>query len=283
VNESTGAAACPNCGTESLRLVRVEAGLKLRLQEDGTINPVPNEVCEDCLRSFARLVSKGAVLRAEAEAKEQNRLSLWRNRVNLVKQAKQLMAQKQYSDAAISYEKYLRILEIIYEKNPGGLTPETFKNSKKELTIIASVYWDLVRIYDVNPRYSDRQLLAAEKLADFARFTPVFPNILRKAEAQTRSAKNPAAFKRFLGLVNHKRARCFIATSAFDGQRTQEIEILCRFRDQLLKRQAWGRRFVWAYYKVSPAVAEYLDANPKLKPATRKVLSLLAKCVGKFA
>jgi hypothetical protein len=248
--------------------------MRLRLQQAAQLASIPEAVCEGCHSILLKMVSKGAALRAEAQAKEQNRIMLWRNRVGLVKQAKGLMAQKSFSDAAVSYEKYLRILEIVYEIRTGELSPDLFKNNARaqEMTVIASVYWDLMRIYDTHPRYADRQAKAAEKLASFIRFTPIFPQIMRKAEAQTRNAKNPEAFKKFLRLSQSSRPRCFIATAAFDGQRTETIETLCLFRDQCLRKSRFGRNFVAFYYRVSPAIADALDRHPAFKPATRKVL-----------
>lgn len=274
-----GVITCPYCGDNVPILVRIEAGMKLRLQETAAISPIPEAVCEGCLKMLTKMISKGAVLRAEQQAKEQNRLMLWRNRVHLVKQAKGLLAQKNYSEAAVAFEKYLRVLEIIYEQKPGGLSPDLFKNEARsqEMTVITSVYWDLMRIYDTSPRYGDRQKKAAEKLAEFVRFTPIFPHIMRKAESQTRTAKNPEAFRKFLKLSNAKRPRCFVATAAFEGQRTETVDTLCRFRDQRLKQSAFGRGLVYTYYRVSPSIATWLDRHPRLKPATRKLLTWIAK------
>lgn len=260
-------------------LARIETGMKLRLQETGQVNPVPEAVCEGCIRMFTKMISKGAVLRAEQQAKEQNRLMLWRNRVQLVKAAKGHLAQKSFSDAAVAYEKYLRVLEIIYETKPGELSPDLFRNEARsqEMTVIASVYWDLMRIYDTHARYADRQMKAAEKLAQFVRFTPIFPHIMRKAESQTRTGKNPEAFRRFLKLSAASRPRCFIATAAFDGYHSETVEQLCLFRDQYLKKSTAGRRLVAFYYVMSPRVATFLDRHPALKPATRQLLTWITR------
>lgn len=274
-----GLITCPYCTDTVPILIRIDPGMKLRLQATGSVQQIPDSVCDGCHKMMAKMISKGAVLRAEAQAKEKNRLMLWKNRVSLVKQAKMCLSQKNFSDAAVAYEKYLRVLEIVYETKPGELSPDLFKSEKRaqEMTVIASVYWDLMRIYDLHPRYLDRQKKAAEKLAAFVRFTPIFPHVIRKAEAQTRSAKNPDVFKRFLRLSNASRPRCFIATAAFDGQRTSTVEALCRFRDRSLKKTRAGRRLVAMYYRISPGVADFLDRHPRLKPATRRLLTWFAE------
>lgn len=279
LSQVEGVITCPYCQDTVPSLIRIDPGMRLRLQETAQVSPAPEAVCDGCHRMLTKMVSKGAVLRAEQQAKEHNRLLLWRNRVGLVKQAKSLLAQKNFSDAAVAYEKYLRVLEIVYEKKSGDLSPELFKSQTRsqEMTVVATVYWDLMRIYDTHSRYRDRQMKAAEKLAEFVRFTPVYGHIMRRAETQTRTAKNPDAFRKFLKLSNSKRPRCFIATSAFDGQHSDTVETLCQFRDQFLKKSPHGRRFVAAYYRVSPAFADILDQCPRLKPATRKVLTWVAE------
>src|SRR5690606_19768165 len=100
-------------------------------------------------------VSKGVKLLAEKKARQQNKVMLWKNRVNLVKQARQLMEAKAFSDAAVAYEKYFRVIEMVYDLKPGELHPKVFNSSirSKELTLITSILWDLLRIYDTSPRY----------------------------------------------------------------------------------------------------------------------------------
>lgn len=278
VVENEGAIVCPYCGDNVPSLVPIEAGLKLRLGKEAQVEQVPDSVCDGCMKILAKMISKGAALRGEQQAKEQNRLMLWRNRVQLVKQAKQYLSQKNFSDAAVAYEKYLRVLEIVYEKQAGDLGPELFKNQARaqEMTVIASVYWDLMRIYDTHPTYRDRQYKAAQKLADFVRFTPIYPHIIRKAESQKRQAKNPDAFSKFLKLSNSSRPRCFIATSAFENPSHPVIVDLCRFRDRYLKTYPAGRALVRLYYKHSPGIALMLDAHPRLKPYVRALLKHIA-------
>ncbi len=274
---------CPNCGENKSELIHLDVGTKLRLKETGAIEDAPDFLCESCLRNANKSMSQGAKLRAEQEAKEQNRIMLWKNRIGFVKQGRQLLAEKNYSDAAVSFEKYLRSIEIVFEKSSGELTSEMFKDEaqKKELTILASVYWDLLRIYDSSPRYRERQMKAAEKLADFARFTPVYPNLIRQAEKQLKAAKNSEAYEIFLRKSNALRPRCFIATAAFSGYQSPTVISLCRFRDESLRKSQLGRAFIVSYYRISPSIAKTLDRNQWAKPLTRVLLRAIARCVVK--
>lgn len=253
----------------------------MKLQAVG--ESAPSQVCIGCTNELQRVISSssGGVLMAQERAKEQHRLQLWKNRVQLIKQARTCMNQKMYSQAAAAYEKYLKIMEIVFECKKNELKPELFKESARhtELTVVASVYWDLLRIYDMHNRYAERQTHCAKQLANFIRFTPIYPDIIRKAELFQRSAKNPAVLKQFLKMSSESRPRCFIATSAFEGTYAVEVQQLRFFRDHSLKNSRWGRQFTIWYYRVSPKLACLLDQHSWAKPAVRALLRALIKCV----
>jgi hypothetical protein len=270
---------CPYCGDNVPSLVPIAPGMKIGLQETAQLSAVPDNVCAGCFSILGKMVSKGAALRAQQQAKEQNRLMLWRNRVNLVKKAKDLLAQKNFAEAAVQYEKYLRVLELVYEKKAGELSPDLFASGSRqqEMTVVASVYWDLLRIYDQSPRFKDRQMVAAQKLAEFARYTPIFPHIMRKAESLARSGKNLEAFRYFVKTSNKNRPRCFIATAAFEGYESPAVTQLRQFRDQILRRSRWGRLVTLIYYRHSPSIAARIDRSPSLvRFALRFALRLIA-------
>lgn len=274
---------CPRCGIQVTELHALDQDLITKLQAAGEANLSP-QVCAGCISDLRRVVasSSGGVLMAQERAKEQHRLQLWKSRVMLIKKARASMSQKLYAEAAVSYEKYLKILDIVFEVKKGErLKPELFKESARttELTVVASVYWDLLRIYDTHDKYSERMMNAAKQLAIFIQFTPIYPDIIRKAESFVKTAKNPHVVKQFLKLAAQERPRCFIATSAFENPLAYEVQILRFFRDQHLKKNFWGRRFILLYYKCSPRIACLLDKQSWAKPAVRAFLRLLIKCV----
>lgn len=274
------ASPCPRCGNPSEEFQMLDAALIAKIKEGGSSESIPSSVCGNCFKELAGGVARGGVLMAREKAKEQKKLMLWKSRVNLIKKARQCMQEKSFSDAAVAYEKYIKVLEVVFDAKPGELAPEQFKDSARtqELTVVASVYWDLLRIYDTSPKYGDRQANAAKKLTQFLRFTPIFPDIIRKAEAFQKTAKNPNVIKSFLKSAVSERGRCFIATAAFEYH-SPEVEILTRFRDQVLQRSIIGRAFISVYYFVSPPVARFLDKQSFLKATVRwflrKIVSFL--------
>ena len=274
--------SCPRCGISVTNLHPVDQELQLKIEASGEV--LPTEICLGCINDLSKLIanSSGGVLLAQARAKEQHRLNLWKSRVALIRKARAFMNQKMFSEAAVDYEKYLKILEIVFECKKGELIrPQMFKESARtsELTVVTSIYWDLIRIYDSNPKYYDRQLIAAQQLAKFVQYTPIFPDVIKRAESFVKVARNPAAVRQFLKLSADERPRCFIASAAFENSLDVNVISLRVFRDRILKRAPWGRSIVFLYYKFSPSAARWLDSNPAWKPFFRffiKPLSIFA-------
>ena len=271
--------SCPRCGNKTTELVNMDPALIAKLKEEGNSEAIPSQVCSNCFSTLAGSVARGSVLMAREKAKEQKRLMLWKSRVAMIKRARSCMQDKAFSDAAVAYEKYFKVLEMVFDADKNGLTPDHFKDSARtqELTVVASAYWDLLRIYDTSPKYGERQRQAAQKLAIFLRFTPIHPDIVRKAEIFSKQAKNPEIIKSFLKMSQDQRGRCFIATAAFESYQAPEVALLENYRDTYLLQKTWGHIFVNFYYKFSPAIARILDKSSLLKSLVRLVLRVLVK------
>lgn len=257
--------------------------MRLGLQEADSTLEIPQEVCSNCYNELTQLVSHGAKLRAERQAKEHNKKMMWQSRVELVKHARRCLGQKSYSDAAMAYEKYLRVLEVVLELKE-GLNPDVFRDKahQKELTIITSVLWDLVCIYDTSTRYQTRQNKAMDLLIRFAPLTPVYPDIVKKAHHFMKIGKNKAQFKRFLKKAGVKSSRCFIATVAFKSPQAKEVVILTAFRETVMKKKSGGRALIRYYYALSPKIATFIENKPKLIWVVRIALGMISAVIEKF-
>lgn len=214
-------------------------------------------------------------------ARDSYKQNLWNNRLVLLRRGQLLVKNDLYGEAVVVYEKYLRILEIIYECSRDGLTPKMFKETGRtsELSVIAGVYWDLIRIYDTNKKYLPRQKVVAEKLALFAPFTPLFLDLMKKAKSFQKQARNPDVIKSLIAAAGHKKGRCFIATAAFVSTDAPEVQQLRHFRDHRLRNTYWGRQFIYYYYQYSPQIACFIDKHSFLKTPIQKVLRAVIKCV----
>lgn len=72
---------------------------------------------------------------------------------------------------------------------------------------------------------------------------------------------------------------CFIATAAYGTPMAEEIQILREFRYKYLLTNPLGQTLVDTYYRVSPAIAEFISAHPSLKPIVRAgLMPVVAMC-----
>lgn len=275
-------AQCPSCSQNVPEIYPVDSALRQRILKIDPTHPLSTALCKTCLLALRKKAfgSAGLVMATERDVEGRKKI-LWMSRVPLIKKGHAYMANRQFGEAAVAYEKYLKVLEKSFECEPGTLKPESLKESAKtaELTVIAGAYWDLLRIYDSNEKYLDQQKHAANQLAKFINYTPVYPDIMKKAEQFIRVAKHPDVIKSFITNAKKKRTRCFIATSAFEVPTSFEVQFLRIYRDQVLKQSYLGRKFVFFYYKISPAIARFLDSQTWLKPVVRAVLRFVIKCV----
>lgn len=77
-----------------------------------------------------------------------------------------------------------------------------------------------------------------------------------------------------------RRGKCFVATLAL-GDST-ETGTLRAFRDLCLRRSACGRRVIASYYRLSPAVCDFLAGRPWVLSLVRQSLRLVARVAGLF-
>jgi hypothetical protein len=64
---------------------------------------------------------------------------------------------------------------------------------------------------------------------------------------------------------------CFIATAAYGTETAAELDILRDFGGQVLLENALGSRFVDAYYKLSPPIADFIAEHDFLRAIVREM------------
>ena len=72
-------------------------------------------------------------------------------------------------------------------------------------------------------------------------------------------------------------SKCFVATAVFQDLWAPEVETLRRFRSQVLKRHAWGRRFIAWYWHRGPRFARIVSSRPWLVKALRRLLKAFSR------
>ncbi|HUJ57086.1 MAG TPA: CFI-box-CTERM domain-containing protein [Kofleriaceae bacterium] len=66
---------------------------------------------------------------------------------------------------------------------------------------------------------------------------------------------------------------CFVATAAYGSRMANDVELLRRFRDQLLERSVLGELAVETYYTFSPPVAGVIGSSDVLREGARDLLA----------
>jgi len=68
---------------------------------------------------------------------------------------------------------------------------------------------------------------------------------------------------------------CFIATAAYGTPMSKEVRYLRAFRDEYLLTNSAGKKFVKAYYTISPPIADFIAQHESLRTAVRISLTPL--------
>lgn len=273
---------CPHCQSPTTELIPVSIALRNKYKVVKPSITLPNAICSNCMNELNASLEQKSTILINEKNKEDSKIRLWKSRVVLLKKARSQMTRKSYGEAVVSYEKYLRLLETVFEVKEGGVQPEMLKErqSTKELTVITSVYWDLLRVYDTNEKYRKRMEATAQKLLQFAPFTPITIDIVKKADAYRSKSRNPDVFKNLSRDLMYKKNFCFIATCLFEHHKDKHyIRKLQSFRDKVLLKSVGGKVFVFIYYRVSPPLARGFDCVPFIKPPLRWGLKIIAKAL----
>ncbi len=65
---------------------------------------------------------------------------------------------------------------------------------------------------------------------------------------------------------------CFIATAAYGSPMESKVDDFRHFRDQVLLKHSWGKKFINYYYDHSPKYAKVIAQSPILRATTRVML-----------
>ena len=271
---------CPRCENKFPELIKIDPGMRLRLQETNNESHQLAEVCNGCFDQLKEEINQGAKLIAEENQKEQNKKMLWKNRVGYVKEARERMNLRSFAEAAVLYEKYLRAVEIVHDIPAGQLDPMIFNAPGKssELTILCTVYWDLFKIYDTSDKYLSRQELVGQHLLNIVPYSNVQGDLLKKAERFVREARDTDNARKFLIKLREATGAsgCFIATACFDSYEHPQVKTLRRFRDEVLEPRDLGRVCIACYYWISPPIARQVAKSSRVKSLLRRLLTPIA-------
>jgi hypothetical protein len=239
-------------------------------------------ICEKCSgKRFSNKVRK-RIQEAYERQEDKRRHEAWVRRLELAKRGVGLFEKGKIPEALRAFRDYLAVLETRFGVSKGDLHIGLFdpKKDAGEILLLAGVYWDLAKIYDHMGGQVDELRKCLNK---FIEFSIERPHMILASEAIRKylgsgKANHGDDFKNAHAVLQSHLARCFIATAAF-GAESPEVAVFRRFRDETLSRAAAGRAFISAYYRASPAVADFIDRVPLLATPVRAALRPLAALI----
>jgi hypothetical protein len=149
-------------------------------------------------------------------------------------------------------------------------------------TIVLDLCEDCTQMVLEDLRTRDKTALGYldEARRDLKRAARAFPNDPEIGRALTEVRK----VELLAGAEKPSRQMCFVATAAFGGPLAAEVDVLRRYRDEVLERSAAGRCFTRAYYRLSPPLAALIAARPWRRALARRLLGpLIAWCRRRLA
>ena len=102
-----------------------------------------------------------------------------------------------------------------------------------------------------------------EELPDLVELEPI--KLTSPAAPETVAPPTEKASKKY----------CFIATAAYGSPLAREVALLQHYRDNYLSRTPPGRKFIEAYYRLSPYPAGLISRNKLLRNCARYLLTPL--------
>lgn len=228
------------------------------------------------------------VEQAQQRTDEELRRKLLSQRIEIARMGIAAYKNRQMGEAVRHYFSYLRILEQVKKSLEGQLHPSMFDRNTEmsELLMVSGIYWDLAKLFD-KTKTQDKYREFAKYLEKYILFSKGMPYQALCAEAirkylKLEKAIHKDAFRNAYKLLGGK-TKCFVATSLMDVTFPSTHSELRRFRDQVLKKNTSGRKFVAWYYRHGPWLAHKMDQAPQVvRVASGAVLNLLAKVLQAF-
>jgi hypothetical protein len=97
-----------------------------------------------------------------------------------------------------------------------------------------------------------------------------FANAYASATTFTMPGQNVVVTATFQ--VTQTSSGCFIATAAYGSPAAEQMDVLREFRDGVLLESAAGSQLVGLYYRLSPAIADFISGNSFLTTVVRELL-----------
>jgi len=233
----------------------------------------------------SRTILRSRIEKQLRREKEEKRKELLKKRIEIAMEGIRLSQAGHTLESVRKYQQYILILEMWKKCGRDGLSLELFDKTKDlyEIVLLSGIYWDLAKLYDHAKRPDQKTELLAylHKYVQFSKsmpFQPLCGETLRKYLGSGKCRHRTEFKSAYTSLTGEK---CFVATSLLDVTDPMTIVRLRNFRDSRLRGTPIGRRFIRAYYRISPTFVRVVDRAPRfVRIALGRILDRFARGVG---
>ena len=201
----------------------------------------------------------------------------YKQRLAIVKEAKESLAKKDFYNAIIKYNQYLNILADFKGIDAAQLSPKHFDAARdvSELLLISHVYWDLTIIYDQTPKLEKEFHKSLSKFVEFTvgfKYQPLNSTIIKRY-IRKQGIGHLKDFKEANKHIFIQSKKCFVATFAF-GEEHEATKTLRLFKEKKLNNHPCGPKVIEIYYTYSPLIIYFLEKN--------KIMCFLGKMISRI-
>jgi hypothetical protein len=206
------------------------------------------------------------------------------HRITVARFGKESMDAGHYANALLKYNEYFRIMADVKQvKDAYSLSPKNFdpKKDLSEMLMMSHLYFEMARIYDASPRFTDEAKKCIDQFVLFSVDQPyqVINSELARKSLRKRSFKNPKFFRDAYEQIFVKSKKCYIVTFCF-GDTHPVTNQFRKLKDLFLEYQA-GRELIRIYYLYSSVAVEKWKNNLFMrlfaKLIIKPILLLLSK------
>jgi hypothetical protein len=186
------------------------------------------------------------------------------HRITVARFGKESMDAGNYANAILKYNEYFRIMADVKQvKDAYSLTPKNFdpKKDLSEMLMMSHLYFEMARIYDASPRFTEEAKKCVDQFVLFSIDQPyqVINSELARKSLRKRSFKNPKFFRDAYEQIFVKSKRCYIVTFCY-GDTHPITNQYRQLKDFLLEYKA-GQELVRIYYSYSSRAVETWKGN----------------------
>ena len=193
-------------------------------------------------------------------------LKAHKDRLKVLKQARDYAAKGDIPKAVQRYSTYLNSLANYYRTTEDKLNPTFFDAEKEisELLLISHTYWDLAKAYDRSPNLQNDSIRCLEQFVKFStgyKYQHINAQMMKKF-IKRKQAHNLKSFQNAYQRIQVESKGCFIATYSF-GNQHQVTNDLRSFKSKIVNTPI-GYKFIETYYSISPHFVNFFEKNPRV-------------------